>query len=117
MQALSARRNTMSAMTVPVPSLVYEDEQGTARITGVKTPVKMIVLDHIARGYSPAEIHFQYPYLSLAQIHAALSYYFSHQDKVDAEIDQDEAEADALFAAMPRTITRETLLHRLEPNG
>jgi uncharacterized protein (DUF433 family) len=106
----------VSAMTVPVPSLVYEDEYGTARIMGTKTPVKMIALDHIVRGYSPAEIHFQYPYLSLAQIHAALSYYFAHQDRVDAEIAHDEAEADALFAARPRTVTREALLNQLEPN-
>ena|ERR1051325_2018399 len=107
----------MSALTVPVPSLVYEDEQGTARVTGVKTPVKMIALDHIVRGYSPAEIHFQYPYLSLAQIHAALSYYFEHQDRIEAEIAQDESLMDALFSTHPRTVTREALLRRLEPKG
>jgi len=65
----------------------------------------------------PAEIHFQYPYLSLAQIHAALSYYFANQDKVDAEISHDEAEADAIFSTRPRTVPREMLLRRLEPNG
>src|SRR4051812_44506303 len=100
----------MSSMTIPVPSLVYEDESGTARIAGTKTAVKVIAVDHIVRGYSPAEIHFQYPYLSLAQIHAALSYYFDNQEKVDAEIVNDEAEVDALFAGRSRTITRETLL-------
>ena len=104
----------MSAIAVPVVSLVYKDEHGAARITGPRTPVKMIAVDHVVRGYSPAEIHFQYPYLSLAQIHAALSYYFAHQEEIDAEIAQDEAEADALFASRPTTVTRETLLLRLE---
>src|SRR5947209_17538853 len=98
---LHIRRNTVSETLVPVSSLVYEDERGTARVAGIKTPVKMIALDHIMRGYSPAEIHFQYPYLSLAQIHAALSYYFAHQERVDAEIAQDESEADAIFAVRP----------------
>ena len=31
-------------------------------------------------------MHFQYPHLSLAQIHAALAYYYEHQEELDAEI-------------------------------
>jgi hypothetical protein len=36
------------------------------------------VLDKLAYGWSPEEIHFQHPALSLAQIHAALSYYYEN---------------------------------------
>jgi uncharacterized protein (DUF433 family) len=36
-------------------------------------------LDHLAYGWSPEEMHYQHPPLSLAQIHAALAYYFDHQ--------------------------------------
>jgi uncharacterized protein (DUF433 family) len=107
----------MSAIAVPVVSLVYEDEHGAARITGPRTPVKMIAVDHVVRGYSPAEIHFQYPYLSLAQIHAALSYYFAHQEAIDAEIARDEAQTDAIFSAQPETLSREALLRRLEESA
>ncbi len=32
------------------------------------------------------EIHFQHPHLSLAQIHAALSFYYDHQRQFDAQI-------------------------------
>jgi len=47
-----------------------------------------IVLDKIANGWSPEEIHFQHPHLSLAQIHGALTYYYETQSRLDAEIRQ-----------------------------
>ena len=55
-----------------------------------------VVLDHTAYGFSPAEIHFQHPHLSLAQIHAALAYYYDHQAEMDAEIRRQANEAQAL---------------------
>ena len=51
------------------------DERGVAWITGANTKVIEVVLDKLAYGWSPEEIHFQHPGLSLAQIHAALTYY------------------------------------------
>jgi uncharacterized protein (DUF433 family) len=102
-----------TVITMPVPSLVYLDERGIARIEGTQTAVKMIVIDHLTHGYSPAEIHFQYPYLSLAQIHSALAYYYAHQAEMDAEIMQDTREEEAFFSANPNNITREELLRRL----
>ena len=47
-----------------------------------------MVLDRTARGWSPEEIHFQHPHLSLAQIHAALAFYYDHQEQVDRQIDE-----------------------------
>ena len=40
----------------------------------------------IAHGWSPEEIHFQHAHLSLAQIHAALGYYYDHKSEFDAAI-------------------------------
>jgi hypothetical protein len=40
----------------------------------------------IAHGWGPEEIHFQHPHLSLAQIHAALGYYYNHQPELDAQV-------------------------------
>jgi uncharacterized protein (DUF433 family) len=43
-------------------------------------------------GYSPEQIVAEhYPELSLAQVHAALLYYFEHQDEIDREIAEDDA--------------------------
>jgi uncharacterized protein (DUF433 family) len=63
------------------------DENGVAWIIGANTKVIEVALDHLAHGWSPEEIYFQhYGQLSLAQIHAALSYYYDHQTEFDAEI-------------------------------
>ena len=45
----------------------------------------------LAYGWSPEEIHFQHPHLSLAQIHAALAHhYYDDQAALDVEIAQQE---------------------------
>ena len=48
--------------------------------------VAQIVMDHLAYGWSPDEMHRQHPYLELAEIHAAMVYYYDHQQEIDAEI-------------------------------
>jgi len=52
------------------------------------TTVKVaeVVLSKQAYGFTPEEMHEQYPHLSLAQIHAALAYYYDHQEELDADI-------------------------------
>jgi uncharacterized protein (DUF433 family) len=97
-----------------VLSLVFLDERGIAWIEGANTKVKELILDWMAHGYSPAEIHFQYPHRSLAQIHAAFSYYYEHQSQMDAEIDADYREVTAMRAQSGNPITRQELLERLE---
>ena|SRR6185503_5713524 len=76
---------------------IYLDEQGRAWIDDTNTKVIEIALDKIAYGWSPEEIHEQHPHLSLAQIHAALSYYYDHQSDIDAEIEGQDKEIEALM--------------------
>ena len=75
------------------------DERGVAWITDANTKVIEVVLDRVAYGWSPEEIHFQHPTLSLAQIHAALTYYYDHQAELDAEIVRQLKEVEALAEA------------------
>lgn len=62
------------------------DSRGMAWIDDTNTKVIEVVQDMIAHGWSPEEIHFQHSHLSLAQIHAALGYYYDHQAEFDAAI-------------------------------
>jgi uncharacterized protein (DUF433 family) len=62
------------------------DGHGIAWIGGTKVKVTEVVLDKIAYGWSPEEIHFQHPHLSLAQIHGALTYYYENQSQLDVQI-------------------------------
>ena len=69
------------------------DEQGVAWIDDANVKVIEVVVDRLAYGWSPEEIHFQHVHLSLAQIHAALAYYYDHQATLDAEIARQEQTA------------------------
>ena len=73
-------------MTTVTESYIEIDDQKVAWIADTRTKVIEIALDKLAHGSSAEEIHFQYPHLSMAQIHAALAYYYEHQDELDAEI-------------------------------
>lgn len=74
------------------------DNACVAWVDDTNVKVIEVVLDRIAYGWSPEEIHFQHPHLSLAQIHAALSYYYDHQEEMDAEIDRQLQEVEASAA-------------------
>lgn len=76
-------------MTVAVLPHILLDDRGTAWIEGTNTKVKEVVLDKLAYGWSPEEIHRQHPYLPMAKIHAALAYYYDHQTEMDAEMEED----------------------------
>ena len=86
-------------MATVAPSLIELDEQGIAWIGGTKVKVIEVALDKLAHGSSPEEMHFQYPHLALAQIHAALAYYYEHQAEFDAEITRQLKEVGALAEA------------------
>jgi uncharacterized protein (DUF433 family) len=95
---------------VAVLNLLIElDENGVAWITGANTKVVEVVLDKMAHGSSPEEMHIQYPHLSLAQIHAALSYYYEHQAELDAHIERWDREVEALRAEQPDSPLRQRL--------
>ncbi len=81
------------------PGLIELDERGVAWITGANTKVIEVALDKIARDWSPEEMHRQHPHLSLAQIYAALAYYYEHQAEIDAEIERQVKEVEALAEA------------------
>jgi hypothetical protein len=53
-----------------------------------------IVADHVAHGYSAAQIVEQYPDLTLAQVHAALTYYYDHEDELNAALMASYAQAE-----------------------
>ncbi len=86
------------------------DENGVAWIDDTKVKVVEVVTDKIAHGSSPEEMHFQYPHLSLAQIHAALAYYYDNQSALDAEIDRRWQEAEAVKQKISDSPLRRRLL-------
>ena len=64
------------------------NEASVPMISGTTMKVIELVLDSKAYGWSPEELHFQHPYLTLGQIHSALAYYWDHQDALDQDIEK-----------------------------
>ena len=79
-----------------------------------RTRVAMIVTDYVSRGWSAEEIVLQYPYLTLAEVHAALGYYHDHLDEIDRELAVEAAEAEQSHREQPKTsvLTRLRALKR-----
>src|ERR1700741_382159 len=73
-------------MSTAVTTHIRIDEHGVAWIDDTRIKVIEVATDKLAHGSSPEEMHFQYPHLSLAQIYAALAYYYEHQAEFEAEI-------------------------------
>lgn len=71
---------------------------GRPRIAGTGVSVRRVA-GWYKLGRSPEEIADQYGHLSLAQVHAALTYYFGNRDEIDNELAEEEAEYDRLAAA------------------
>jgi uncharacterized protein (DUF433 family) len=86
------------------------DENGVAWINGTSVKVIEVAIDKIAHGSSAEEIHFQYPHLSLAQIHAALAYYYDHQAELDTDIKRRWHEANELATNSSDPLLRQKLL-------
>ncbi len=55
-------------------------------LAGTTMKVIELALAQIASGWSPAELHFQFPYLTLGQIYSALAYYWDHRESLDQDI-------------------------------
>jgi uncharacterized protein (DUF433 family) len=96
-------------MTAVSKSLIVLDEQGRAWIEGANTKVIEVAKDRVAHGWSPEEMHFMHPRLSLAQIYVALSYYHEHKGEFDAEIRKSAAEIEKMRLAQGETPLKKRL--------
>ncbi|HUT94363.1 MAG TPA: DUF433 domain-containing protein [Thermoguttaceae bacterium] len=81
---------------------IEKPEDGPARLQ--KTPrvrVAQIAMDYLNYGWSVDEMCRQHPYLSAAEAHAAMAYYFDHQAEIEAEIEAELKEVDEARAKAP----------------
>lgn len=57
-------------------------------IAGTTMKVLELVVEKQAYGWSPEELQFQHPSITLGQIYSALAYYADHQAELDQEIER-----------------------------
>jgi uncharacterized protein (DUF433 family) len=68
---------------------------GRPCIAGTGISVRRIAVWH-NMGLIPEEIMQNFGYISLAQVHAALAYYYANKAAVDRDLEAEEREAEAL---------------------
>jgi uncharacterized protein (DUF433 family) len=69
---------------------------GKPCIAGTRVRVQDIYVWHELQGRTPEEIVSDFPQLTLADVHAALAYYFDHREEIQREMKA----ADTLVARM-----------------
>ncbi|MBM3708329.1 MAG: DUF433 domain-containing protein [Actinobacteria bacterium] len=68
---------------------------GRVRIAGTGVSVRRIA-GWYKLGLSPEEIATEIPHLTLAQVHAALTFYHANRAEMDAEMEAEKLESDRL---------------------
>jgi len=63
---------------------------GQPRIAGTRIKVKHVYTWVERMGMTPAQVVAEYPHLTMAQVHAALAYYWSHQEEIHADVESEE---------------------------
>jgi len=77
---------------------------GQAHIAGHRIKVQHIAVWHDRLGKSPDEIVADHPGLTLADVYAALVYYYDHREQIDAEIRADGDFAASMKAKLPASL-------------
>lgn len=75
---------------MPLTETRYEhiviNDDGVPSIAGTTMKIAELITAQTAYGWSPEELRFQFPSLTLGQIHSALAYYWDHREELDRDI-------------------------------
>ncbi len=77
---------------------------GKPRIAGHRITVQNVAIWHERGGLTPDEIVAEHPGITLADVHAALAYYWDHVEEVRADIGAGEKIAQELRSQSPSLV-------------
>ncbi len=77
---------------------------GRASIAGHRVRVMDIVVWHEMRGYSPDQIVDLFPGITLADVYAALAYYFDNREEIEDEFRKEDEWSDRLKSTVASKI-------------
>ena len=67
---------------------IHLDEKNVPIITGSTMKVVELITSVKAYGWTPEELHENYPHLSMSQIYSALAYYWDNQEEINADMER-----------------------------
>ena len=91
---------------------IHLDDNQVAVIEGSTMKVVELITSHLAYGWSPEELHFQYPHISLSKVYSALAYYWDHQTALDDDMKQRLEKVKALQRQVPHSRIAQNLKAR-----
>jgi uncharacterized protein (DUF433 family) len=100
-------------MAIATMDYIDVDEKGVARIAGSRIKVRFIAVERVHKKRTPEEIQADFPHLTLAQIYAALAYYYDHKAQIDEEIGR----ADRLYEELKAQAPPSPVAQRLRSQG
>jgi uncharacterized protein (DUF433 family) len=74
---------------------------GKPHILGHRIKVEDVAIWYDRMGMSPATIVENYPTICLAQVHAALAYYYGHREQIETDIREGDEFVEKLRAGQP----------------
>ena len=79
---------------------------GKPHILGHRIKVKHVAVWYEKMGMKPDEIVEQHPTITLAQVHAALAYYYDHREEIEAEMAEEDRAFEELRAKQPSILEK-----------
>jgi uncharacterized protein (DUF433 family) len=76
----------MKTQTITDYKYILLDENNIPFIQGTSMKVVELITSVYAYGWSPEELHYQYPHLSMSQIYSALAYYWENKEVIEADM-------------------------------
>ena len=100
---MEPKPSTPETETLAMPRIVRTPGVcgGKPRIDGLRITVEHIAAWHEQMGRTPAEFVVTHPTVTLAQVHAALAYYYDHKHEIDADIEEGKRFVEELKALSP----------------
>lgn len=89
------------------------NEDQAPHIAGTTMTVADLIVESLSYGWSPAELHFQFPHLSMGQIHSALAYYWDHTEEIHTAIETRQQ----MIASMRASLPPSAFMSRLKSEG
>ncbi|HAG84477.1 MAG TPA: hypothetical protein DCL61_25805 [Cyanobacteria bacterium UBA12227] len=76
------------ALTTTEYKYIQLDERNIPIIAGTTMKVVELITSVKAYGWTPEELHANYPHVSLSKIYSALAYYWDHKEELDADMER-----------------------------
>lgn len=78
-----------------------DDRRTRPVVAGTDIKVSQIAWEHEHHGMTPDEIVEAHPHLTLADVHAALAYFYDHMETMRADWQEDERVIEAMKRQLP----------------